>query len=421
MNLTAKELFWTAFLFILINVACYLGQDQIRVNDGRGWDGLAFCEIARMFAAHEHLTGEVPQVYRVGTPFLAVLVDPVDLPYAFRVVNVTANIFIVFFFTVWLGLWIRDWRLRLFLSFLFQANWAGPVRFVWFYSVLTDHWPLAFILLALILMTAYRDLLWTTLSVGLIGAVAILFREISVIIPAAFVCTEVRLWGGFKVDVKRAAVKVLAVAACLLAFWLLKQSIVITGNRYTFTEAMRMQFGTMVPDAWALSWFITYGPLFALVLLRPKQSLRFLAEQPHLGFILLAVIGLSMVGGRDYERFYFWASPVIYLLIGLALESGLGLARKWWVAAPVLGLQAVAQRLFWSTPEPLRPQDPEPHCNDLITFFTSDGPCAGYKQLLGHYTWPEIRGTLWMDYLVLMGVLVWLQYWSSRQVKSSAK
>ncbi|MDP1571537.1 MAG: hypothetical protein Q8L86_16205, partial [Vicinamibacterales bacterium] len=120
---------------------------------------------------------------------------------------------------------------------------------------------------------------------------------------------------------------------------------------YTFLDAVLMHLANKPVESLVLTWFLTFGPLVAVVAYDWRATRRFLATRPDLAVLLAGCFALAYVGGHDTERYLFWAMPVVYLLIGLSLERQARLLSGMVIALLVAG-QALAQRVFWPVPDP---------------------------------------------------------------------
>src|SRR5262249_13799960 len=67
---------------------------------------------------------------------------------------------------------------------------------------------------------------------------------------------------------------------------------------------------------------------------------------------LVACAVLAYVGGHDTERYLLWAAPVVYVLVGLALERHRAALSSAWLIAVLVAAQAVSGRGFWAIPSP---------------------------------------------------------------------
>jgi hypothetical protein len=76
------------------------------------------------------------------------------------------------------------------------------------------------------------------------------------------------------------------------------------------------------PRTWVHAWFVAFGPMLSVVIFAWRRCLPFLwAHQDQL-FLLVACAALAWLGGSDTERILYWSMPVVYLLMGVALEAG---------------------------------------------------------------------------------------------------
>lgn len=115
---------------------------------------------------------------------------------------------------------------------------------------------------------------------------------------------------------------------------------------------------------------------------------------------------------QDTERYVFWAMPVVYVLIGRALEELLPLLSR-----PVLALlmvcQLVAERAFWPIPQPGGgdPGDFFSHGNSALLLFTPLGNNVQYFDIFPAWMTQASRLILLGEYVALAGVvLVWLSW-----------
>jgi hypothetical protein len=103
---------------------------------------------------------------------------------------------------------------------------------------------------------------------------------------------------------------------------------------------------------WVLAWFFTFGPVLAIVAYDWRRAVGFLADRRDLAVFLAFFAALSYAGGTDTERLLFWAMPVVYVLIGRAIEAEPRLFADWRVIAVLAAAQAVSARVFWPIPNP---------------------------------------------------------------------
>jgi len=73
------------FAFVILNILGAKFQKQISYNEGKGWEGVAYYQVAGQFAKGQPIAAEAPMVYRIGTPFLVSKVAPNDIFLGYKV------------------------------------------------------------------------------------------------------------------------------------------------------------------------------------------------------------------------------------------------------------------------------------------------------------------------------------------------
>ena len=63
------------------------------------------------------------------------------------------------------------------------------------------------------------------------------------------------------------------------------------------------------------------------------------------------VLALSWIGGSDTEKFMFWAMPVIYLLIGLGIQSNPQVFQSRLLVLLLAASTICSMRWFWVVPD----------------------------------------------------------------------
>ena len=113
---------------------------------------------------------------------------------------------------------------------------------------------------------------------------------------------------------------------------------------------------------------------------------------------------LAWIGGSDTERFLYWATPIVFVLIGRAFEGHVEVFRAPALLALLAVSQAISQRIFWTTPD----FGPGPH---LIPVLTSLSGEVAYKDLVSFHGERWIKAVSLAEYLALaMVLLLWLRH-----------
>lgn len=373
-----------AVVFALVNVAAGLLQKPISYHEGRGWEGVAYSAVAEQFAEHRRpVVADAPELYRVGTPFLAGELrrfTGFDLFLCFKLVNGAANALTLALLVVWLRRFLSDWRVRTALGLAFLLQWDTPSRWMYFFPAHTDPWMWVFLLAGLIAVERYRERPTSArlALVAVLTAVGVCFREVVLVVACIvpFVGNPVPL-EGFRtseaVGKWRAAVRELFPAvlprlipllAGLSALVVVRLFVAHQQNDYAFAQTAIHWLRTKPPLTYVQGWFLAFGPLLWLAIFHARRGAALLASHQPLAAYLAAFTLLGYIGGTDTERLLYWTMPVTFVLIGRALEDWRG-RLSGLVLALLIGAQIVASRvLFWPIPD--YPADP-PHAWPLFT------------------------------------------------------
>jgi hypothetical protein len=295
--------------FVLIVILFFIGlhsslQSQIQVGGGFGWDGLQYKKIYDFFLSGDLATVAFPFCNRIGTPFLASLLNGLGVTTAFKVVNLTfAAIFSfsTYFICKSLGFPLVS---RLFALFLTIVPFFSPVRFTAFYPVYTDPAFLAFLSLGILSLVQRKY----TLSLLLV-VMAYPFREAAIYVLAFFAVAIIYIQGFSK----KVLISILVVF--FIAF-ILKISVAY------FFDCSGSQLRTAID--WVMKRltdpekFINYCAA-VLMTAAPLWFLRDISILNHIekislaGFFFSAV--LAFAGGTDSTRIFYSFSPLYLVLI----------------------------------------------------------------------------------------------------------
>ena len=331
-------------------------------------------------------------------------------------INIIANLISVVLFTLWLRLYLRDWRIRIFLVTLFITQWHGPVRFTYYDPTYTDPWLYVFLLAGLIAIQHVKTKpgLLSVLWVGLITFVGVLFREIVMILPVslAFITNPLSGWSELSLPIDWRQVFALLKKPyylCLLplllgiAGFLIVRNAATQYNDYSFiTTAIDWAYNKPILTYFH-AYYITFGPLLILLIFSFRRSVRFLWENQFLLVFLVGMMLMGWISGSDTERFLYWAAPVVYLLIGLFLQEDWHLLKSPWLIALLAASTICSQRLFWIVPD-YPNNDPTP-----VPIFSILSSRFQYLDLWSFFAERNVQMISFLEYLLLTAiVLIWL-------------
>jgi len=412
---SAVEVLIILFAILLVMVGSQIFQNQVSLNAGRGWDGVEYYSMAEQLAEGKLPAAAAPYVYRVGTPFLASLFFKNDLLLGFKVINIVGNLITVILLTLWLRLYLPDWRIRVFLVLVFVAQWHGPVRYVYYHPAYTEPWLLVFLLMGLLGLrqVASKPGFGKVVCLAFMSFLGVAFREVFLIIPFAllFATNPVARAAAplAESDLPTVAQMIRRVPAAFflpLAFgllsWLALLYLVTSTSNYSF---IKRAFSWGYNQSLALyvhSWFVAYGPIVVLLLYNWRRTGSFLWTNQ---FMLVYLIGISVfawIGGTDTVKFLFWAMPVVYLLVGRAIEDNRELLTLPLIAVLVLS-QLISERVLWPVPD-----YPNEYSGHLI-LFTLIGSKIQYLDLSPSHGSRGIQIVSFFQYLAFSTlILAWL-------------
>ena len=231
-----------------------------------------------------------------------------------------------------------------------------------------------FLLAGLLAVERYREepSAGRMLLVAGLGAAGVAFREVVLVVPAAFLFVRdpvrglaTRPWLLTLFEVPRNAWREAGPLVAAVAALLAVRAVARQTNDYSFAATAAYYVYNKPWLVYLQSVFTAFGPVVWFPILYWRQARAFLAGRQHLACYLGAFAVLALIGGTDTERLLYWSMPVVYVLIGRTLEEQRAdLLRPWWLPAGFIVLQLVASRaVFWPIPD-----HPSPYGNVLPVF-----------------------------------------------------
>jgi hypothetical protein len=423
------ELLIVLAMFVVVNAATALVQAQIGINDGKGWDGSAYYALAQQMSDGQPLAAEAPFAYRVGTPFLAALFFKNDLILGFKVVNMAANAVTTLLLVVWFRLFVGDWRVRLALLAAFLLQWHGPVRFVHFYPVASDNWFIAILLAGLLgIYAARRHSSWLLVGgIGVLAALGVLVRESGMLL--AFALPLARNPLRFAWRLPRFPFPFLIPLGLAVSAFAGVHAVAHITNNFSGSEGAPLIVPKSAPT-YLLGWWTAFGLLLVFPLFHWRRTLAFLWEHQFMAGLLLAVTLLSSFSSpalqlqlQDTERYLFWAMPIVFVLVGRAIERSLPLL-SWPLLALIVAGQSLAERVFWTIPQP-GGGDPSlafERSTSALLVLTPVGGNVQYFDIFPSWMSQAYRLILLAEYVGLAAiVIVWLYWRAARSFQAEIR
>ncbi|MBC7814955.1 MAG: hypothetical protein H7175_27605 [Burkholderiales bacterium] len=417
-------------MFVLVSLWSIAFQPQNNVN---GYDGMFYLNMAQTMAHGQPVTGPVPWIYRVGTPFLAAIVAPItgDMVAAFKLVNIAASLLTTLLLAVYLRRHVGSMYARLIVMFLYLTMWHAPVRFAYFYPTSVDFWLMAFVLAALLLGDMIREKyadgvgaqraapLLVLLSVVIF--VGVLFREVVAVfgVAALFIGNPL-IFGHNPTYIRRINLSnfanVLPFLAAIAGIFVSHALVVVNqeGYPYTFDGTIYLWLYDKRLMTYLLAWFVAFGPLLALVLYNWRRAVEWLSQRQDVAVFVLAIVVLAWVGGTDTERFLYWAMPIFYVLLGKALEDhGAWLRRSQVLVTVLVATQLLTQRFLLPTPD--FNTLTEPQIFPLLTVLGTDTAFEHLQTFYSTLRWQSISFALTVQHVALLAILLlWMSIVAGR-------
>ncbi len=449
-------------MFVLVTLWSLAFQAQNNVN---GYDGMFYVNMGQQLVQGEPVTGPIPWIYRVGTPFLAALLTPItrDLLVSFKWVNVGASLLTTVLLWLYLRRHVDKVYARLVVMFLYLTQWHAPVRFAYFYPTSIDFWLMVFVLAALLLSDEIRggrtaktprtpredkereektraelnhrdtesaekiEVESTREQFVLIGLlsvvifVGVLFREVVAVfgVTALFIhnpivfATNPTFIQRLKLPHPLYFLPLVGAAAGVLVSHALV-TVNQTGYPYTFDGTVYLWLYDKRLMPYLLAWFVAFGPMLVLVLYNWRRSMAWLAQRQDVVVFVLALVVLAWVGGTDTERFLYWGMPIFYVLLGKALDDHAAWLRKSPLLLGVLfGTQMLSQRFLLPTPD--FNTIAQPQIFPLLTVLGADVEFEHLHTFYSTLNWQSLSFALTMQYFVLAAaLLVWVSWRAGR-------
>lgn len=397
-----------------VAVAYALTQGRMAFRRGLVWDANSYVTMAEQFHQGVPLSAAAPFTYRVALPWLVGEISWKRPMLGFCLFNVAAGLLTL---PILVQLWQRHLRHRVvvgMLALLFVASPHSPFRIGVLYPGLVDAPAFLFVCLILLLGTrpqAARPRL--TLLLASLTILGVLFREVVLVASFAVMAAQVLESGEGGGALRRRPWREIVLAAVptilgVLVLVMLHATIVPNPPSSLVKQAIRtLTYHLRSPSTLPLSFLAAFGPMVALLLFFFRPLARFLiAQRVYLAY-WLGFLALACVGGSDTDRFFFWGFPVVYLLLGLAVEE-LWASRGWLgmlcLFSPLVLAQVPATRAFWQLPNAdhdvlLNPDaDPRPELFLLSPY----GPSSNSAQVFSAFMGDRLRRVLLHQYLAVL-------------------
>ncbi|MER3330247.1 MAG: hypothetical protein RIF34_11755, partial [Candidatus Kapaibacterium sp.] len=185
----AKYILFAIILSVVTIAISHFVQPEISYNNGLGWDGVNYHQMAEQIANGEQISTKSPFVSRVGLPYLVAKIYPDDIKSGFLYLNWLFSILNSILLALLLARFInRKWVIYI-LVFFYIMQWHGYHRFGPFYPVQVDPLAISLILASLLVLLKKGITLLDIILLSVITLLGTFVREI-VVIPALLIIAK---------------------------------------------------------------------------------------------------------------------------------------------------------------------------------------------------------------------------------------
>ncbi|MCD4761118.1 hypothetical protein K8R42_04430 [bacterium] len=360
-------------MYVGLLLITFLTQAPLTLEQGLGWDGVAYGQMATQLQAGQQVVADRPFCYRLGTPWLAsLLTEHLPLTSSFMLINLLPILFYpVLLLRLWRQFAMRDGVAWLFI-FIFVLSWHATPRFNFFYPATPDPWLWFFVLL---LLPELRRSRLGTIWYPLLMFVGVLFRELVLWVALAAligrILTTRRTDWRSDGELRRHLIALIGGAMALLLTHLLVEG---TGE-YTYLRAGVGMFWHKPFPVWINGWFGAFGILLIPALCSWRWLQEWVRANPQAAVWLGGLWLLGWFGGSDTIRIMFWSAPLAFVLLYDHYRAHTGFYHRWWVLLLLLLVHLLSQR--WGTPIP----DYDPAAVSQLPLFTPQGISCPYLDL----------------------------------------
>lgn len=396
-------------MFIGISVISFCTQDIITVNDGKGWDGNAYYQVAEQMQKGELITGDKPFIYRQLLPYIASVL-PFKILDSYYYINLIANFANVLLLLYFLKLYSKDFLLPIIFTGFYMLHWVGFLRFIHFYPSSCDSIAFLSILLLLIFTKKLFDtknkiyLAWFVLTsfIGSLNREFVLFFSFPLLMLHSPIVSTKLFYIDFSKVWKAIIYVILPFLACFIGLLWVTSNAENTGMDYNLIRPLRYTvFMKSIPE-FLLSCYNTFGVLIIFPIIFYKTTINFLKKEQY--FIALIAIALFLSwGGGDTERFFMWFLPVFAVIMIKIIEKYKNIFLKPLLIIPVIGSLFFTLRLFWSIPQ-ATPTMEQPFEIPIFTVFGN----TSYLNLMSFYANESVVFVAVSQYLLLSIVLFFI-------------
>lgn len=408
---------------IIISIAILLAftsslllQEPIKFNNGLGWDGEKYHQIATQMLNNQEISSKAPFVYRVGTPWLSVELFGADLKNSFVQLNTIFALFLPFFVYYFIKSKFINSGLATLAALIYIGFWHSPLNFLNFYPYYVDPAALFFLFLGIIISTGNLDLKYKVILLTLTSGLGTIFREIAAIPAIVFylnyIIHQADIKSNFaelfskatfaKLFANDSLIRLIPTIISAIVYFTIVLNVTPT-NSYKFWNAALDVFYNKSLVNYLHSLLIAYGPIVFIAFFNLKSLATLLRANKIEALYLYIFLILALIGGADTERIAFFGAPIVFFFLAKLVE--LDEVKNLTYFSVLVATMIISMRLFLALPTDVS----DVHTYPIITQFSLD---FSYLDLYASHADNKVKLVSFLEYC---GIFLLLYY--SRKIK----
>lgn len=357
---------------------------SIRLNS----DEVRYLAVATQFRAGEAIAERIPQVFRIGSPYIASLMPIKDISDAFFYWEMSSAVLAVLLLYVWLRFHLRSRFLPVFFMALTVCTLWGPVRATTFHTHGIEGSTFLWLMCSYFALYQYHrtgGVMWVFV-LAVTSSVGVTTREFC-LVPAlalpfvhnpltnrtfADMRPRILLPSLARVFFSREKLLLWLPLACGLTVLAGVHALVTPTDKWSYVNTVAWGFSDLGPLRYLASMFNALGPLPLIVFFVSGYVRAFLKQHQMFAITLVAFLPMSWSAFAD-ERYFVWIMPILFVMIGRAMERHFDVIRSWPTMLLVIVFELISVRAFFPLVEPGRPRVQKTIAEEALARYLPDG------------------------------------------------
>ena len=362
-------------------------QEPNDVSKSLQSDEVQYRNMAIQFRADEAIVAIAPSVYRVGSPYIVSNLPIEDISDAYLYWEMSCAILAVLLLYFWLRLHLQSRIFSFFFIALTICTLWGPIRATTYHIHGIEGSTILVLMCSYLALYQYhrtKSVAWVLL-LAMTSAVGATVREFC-LVPAlgllflynpltSRMFADIRPWVLLPILARvffnrDRLILWLPLASGFAALAVVHAQFTPTDN-WNYLNHAAWGLSNLGPLRYLASIFNALGPLPLIVFFIPGFVPTFL-RQHQMFSIILATFLLMSWSGYSNERYFVWVMPIIFVMIGRAMERHLDVIRSWPTMLLIVVFELIAVRAFFPIMG-LGPKLQRPIAEEALSRYLPDG------------------------------------------------